>query len=229
MKLSIDLTKEIFDDVNSVSFYDSKTIFFEPTNLLPSTVSFKVWGAGLMCGFDWAQYLDLDKESNLKAIIQKSSGNETTIQGFGVLTFNDVVAGKISISPYDGGVFLKSKTGKQVAFKREWTLENISSKCYEYWLDTSIYFPYGACDLKLYAKGAVTFEFDTDDCVSGLEFITNPNRQDTFWGYLKDKTLTTNSYQYEDLDSRLIKVDNTLKSYLRRFLVPRNDKKGGEK
>jgi len=189
MKLSIDLTKEIFDDVNSVSFYDSKTIFFEPTNLLPSTVSFKVWGAGLMPDFDWAQYLDLDKESKLKTILQKSSGSETTIQGFGVLTFNDVVAGKISIFPYDSEEFLKSKTGKQVEFKREWTLENISSNCYEYWLDTSIYFPYG--------------EFDTDDCVSGIEYITNPNRQDTFWGYLKDKTLTTNSYQYEDLDNKL--------------------------
>jgi len=201
MKLSIDLTKEIFDDVKNVTFYDSKTIFFDPTTFLPSTVSFKVWGAGIMPGFDWTRYLDLDKETKLKSIIQKSSGNETTIQGFGVLTFKDVIAGRISISPYDENDFLKSKTGKRIEFKREWTLENINRDCYEYWLDTSIYFPYGACDLKLYASGAVTFEFDTDDCVSGIEYITNSNRRDTFWGYLKDKTLTTNSYKYEDLDN----------------------------
>ncbi|WP_347069045.1 hypothetical protein [Flavobacterium sp. WV_118_3] len=201
MKLTIDLTREIFDDVKSVSFYDSKTIFFDPTIFLPSTVSFKIWGVGLMAGFDWTQYLDLDKEINLKSVIQKSSGNETTIQGFGTLTFRNVVAGKISISPYDNKEFLKNKTGKQVKYKREWTLENIDNDSYEYWLDTSIYFPYGACDLKLYSKGEVTFEFDTNDCVSGIEYITNPNRQDTFFGYLKDKTLTTNSYQYEDFNN----------------------------
>ncbi len=199
MKISIDLTREIFDDVKSVSFYDSKTIFFDPTTLLPSTVIFKVWGAGLMPDFDWAKYIDLDKEIYIKSILQKSFGNEITIQGFGTLTFNNVVAGKICISPYDSKEFLKDKTGKQIQYRREWTLENIDNDSYEYWLDTSIYFPYGACDLKLYAKGNVTFEFDTDDCVSGIEYITNPNRQDTFWGYLKDKTLTTNSYKYEDL------------------------------
>ncbi len=200
MKITVDLTKEIFDDVESVSFYDSKTIFFDPSTFLPSTVSFKVWGAGVMPGFNWAKYLDLDKEANIKSILQKSAGNEITIQGFGILTFNDVVAGKISISPYDDKGFLQYKTGKQVEFKRDWTLENIDHDCYEYWLDTSIYFPYGACDLKLYAKGTVTFEFDTDACVSSIEYITNPNRQDTFWGYLKDKDLTTNSYKYEELD-----------------------------
>lgn len=154
-----------------------------------------------MPGFDWTRYLDLNKETKLKSIIQKSSGNETTIQGFGVLTFKDVLAGRISISPYDENDFLKSKTGKRIEFKREWTLENINKDCYEYWLDTSIYFPHGACDLKLYVSGAVTFEFDTDDCVSGIEYITNSNRRDTFWGNLKDKTLTTNSYKYEDLDN----------------------------
>ncbi len=200
MKVTIDLTRELFDDANSVNFYDSKTIFFEPTNLLPSTVSFKVWGAGLMPGFDWTQFKNLDNEINLKSIIQKSSAHETTIQGFGTLTFINVVAGKISISPYDNKEILKDKTGKQVEYKREWTLENIDNDCYEYWLDTSIYFPYGACDLKLYAKGNVSFEFDTNDCVDGIEYITNPNRNETFWGYLKDKTLTTNSYKYEDLD-----------------------------
>ncbi len=200
MKVTIDLTRELFDDANSVNFYDSKTIFFEPTNILPKTVSFKVWGAGLMPGFDWTQFKNLEKEINLKSIIQNSSAHETIIQGFGTLTFINVVAGKISISPYDNKEILKDKTGKQVEYKREWTLENIDNDCYEYWLDTSIYFPYGACDLKLYAKGNVSFEFDTNDCVDGIEYITNPNRNETYWGYLKDKTLTTNSYKYEDLD-----------------------------
>jgi len=202
MKVTVDLTKEKYDDTNTVHFYDSKTIFFDATTFLPSTVSFKVWGAGLMPGFDWTKYIDLDQELNIKTITQQTPSNETTIKGFGILTFKNVVAGKISISPFDNKQFLKDSKGNKVAYKREWTLENIDSDCYEYWLDTTIYFPYGGCDLKLYAKGDVTFEFDTNDCTNYLEYITNPNRQETFWGYLKDKSLTTNSYKYDDLDNK---------------------------
>jgi hypothetical protein len=203
MKVTVDLTKEKYDDTNTVHFYDSKTIFFDATTFLPSTVSFKVWGAGLMPGFDWAKYINLDQELKIKNIRQQTPSNETTIKGFGTLTFKNVVAGKILITPYDNKQFLKDSKGNQVAYKREWTVKNIDKDCYEYWLDTTIYFPYGGCDLKLYAKGEVTFEFDTNDCTNYLEYITNPNRQETFWGYLKDKSLTTNSYRYEDLDNKV--------------------------
>jgi hypothetical protein len=199
MKVTVDLTREKYDDTDTVSLYDSKTIFFDASTFLPSTVSFKVWGAGLMPGFDWTKYIDLDKALNIKTIRQQSPNNEITIKGFGTLTLKNVVAGKISIAPYDKNHFLKDSSGNEVVYKREWTLENIDSDCYEYWLDTTIHFPYGGCDLKLYAKGEVTFEFDTDDCVSYIEYITNTNRRETFWGYLQDKSLTTNSYKYEDL------------------------------
>jgi hypothetical protein len=201
MKIKVDLTRERFDDTNTVTFYDSKTIFFDATTFLPSIVSFKIWGAGLMPGFDWTKYVDLDNETNIKTIRQLTPSNETTIKGFGTLTFSNVVAGKILIFPFDNKQFLKNRKGKTVEYKREWTLENVDDACYEYWLDTAIYFPYGACDLKLYAKGNVSFEFDTNDCVNYLDYITNPNRQETFWGYLKDNFLTTNSYKYEDLDN----------------------------
>ncbi|MBL7998109.1 MAG: hypothetical protein JNL32_05670 [Candidatus Kapabacteria bacterium] len=201
MKVLVDLTKQKFEH-STVSFYDSKTIFFDAATFLPPTVSFKVWGAGLMPDFDWTKYVDISKEVKIKSIREKTPGNETAIQGFGTLTFKNVVAGKISISPYDSGEFLKDKHGNQVEFKREWTLENIDNECFEYCLDTSIYFPYGACDLKLYAKGNVTFEFDSDNCVNYLDYITNPNRRETFWGYFKDESLTTNSYNYEDLDRK---------------------------
>jgi hypothetical protein len=201
MKVIIDLTRQEFNKMDNVSFYDSKTIFFDATTFLPSTVSFKVWGAGLMPKFDWSKYVDHDEQARIEAIRKKEVGGETTIQGFGTLTLHNVVACKISISPYDNKEFIKTKTGRQLEYKREWTLDNIDNDCFEYWLDTTIYFPYGGCDLKLYTTGTVTFEFDTQDCVNYLEYISNPNRQDTFWGYLKDKTLTTNSYDYTDLDN----------------------------
>ena len=43
----LDLTGVDFVDSELVDFYDSKTIFFEPTNKLPETVSFKIWGADI--------------------------------------------------------------------------------------------------------------------------------------------------------------------------------------
>lgn len=119
MKLTIDLTREAFDDYNSVTFYDSKTIFFDASTILPETVSFKIWGAGLMPGFPWDKYLDLNTTPNLKSIIDKTRGNEIAIQGFALFTVEHVVAGKISISPYDKGQFLKCNNGKEVTFIRE--------------------------------------------------------------------------------------------------------------
>lgn len=193
MKIKVDLTGQNIED-STVSFYDSKTIFFDATTLLPNTVSFKVWGAGIMPDFDWLKYIDFEKESNIKLIQQQAPHSEITIKGFGVLTFTEVVAGKISIWPYDGKEFLKDSKGKNVEFKREWTLEEIDNNCREYWLDTKIYFPYGACDLRLYAKGEANFEFDTEDCVNYVDYITNPNKEETFLGYLKDNALTTNSF-----------------------------------
>lgn len=199
----VDLTKEKFDDFHTVDFYDISTIFFDATNVLPNTVLFKIWAASIMPGFNWKQYIDVDSDLKLKETIRDNGSYSITVQGFGLITFNDVIGGKITITPYDKGVFLKNKKGKEVEFHREWNLEKIDNECFEYWLDTKIYFPYGACDLKLYTKGNVSFEFDYKDCVKGLDFITNPKRQETFYGYLKDKSLTTNSYEYENLDPLL--------------------------
>jgi len=155
-----------------------------------------------MPNFDWEEHISLDQEVYIKNIRQQTPNNEITIMGFGTLTFKDVVAGKILITPYDKKQFLRDSEGNKVTYRREWTLENIDNNCYEYWLDTTIYFPYGGCDLKMYAKGEVSFEFDTIDCTNYLEYISNPNRKETFWGYLKDESLTTSSYKYEDLDNK---------------------------
>ena len=200
MNITVDLTKQSFEDC-PINFYDSKTIFFDATNILPQTVTFKVWGIGLMHDFDWCTYLDLDKEGKIKDLKQNNPNGEIIVKGFSTLTFQNVRAGKILIFPYDDKQFLKDKNGHQVKFKREWQLDNISPNSFEYWLDTSIYFPYGACDLKLYVDGDVFLEFDTNDCVDYIEYITNPNKQETFWGYLDNKELTTNSYEYKDLNN----------------------------
>jgi hypothetical protein len=199
MKVKVDLTKEDFADNDKVNFYDSKTIFFEPTNKLPETVNFKIWGADIDVNFDWSNYVDIEEYPNLKKAFFKEKG-AITVKGFSELTFKNVVAGKIKITPYDKGTFVKQSNGEQLTYKREWSLDKIDADVTEYWLDTSIYFPYGACDLKLYAKGKVTFEFDPGDCIHYLDYITDKRRDKTFWGYLRSKELTTNSYRYKDLD-----------------------------
>ena len=202
MKISVDLTKKKFDIDKPVNLYNSKTIFFDATTLLPETVSFKVWGAGITPNFIWGNYLNLDSDPKLKSLVKKSKKDEISIQGFGVLTFEQVIAGKIIISPYDNGEFLKNKKGEEVKLIREWSLDKMYHGCYSYLLNTTIYFPYGNCLLTFYAEGNVSFEFDTEDCVEHIEYITNPDRRHTFWGYLKDKNISTNSYYYEDLDPR---------------------------
>lgn len=197
MIIKADLTGEKFE---TVSFYDGKTIFFDATTILPSTVSFKVWGAGLMPDFDWESYIDTDEDTNLKSILNSSQGVEVTNQGFGTLTLTNVFSGKVSICPYDGKDFLRNKKGDRVELIREWSPEFANENCSEYNFDTTIYFPYGACSLQLFTKGSVTLEFNTQDCIKYIDYITNPKREDSFWGYLTNSNLTTNSYRYEDFE-----------------------------
>lgn len=198
MKLKLDLTGVYFVDSDKVNFYDSKTIFFEPTNRLPETVEFKIWGADIDGNFKWDEYVDLDENPKLKKELEKPQG-ALTVKGFSTLRFENVVAGSIEITPYDKGDFVKRKSGEYLTYKREWSLDSITTDSFQYWLDTSIYFPYGACDLKIYAKGKVTFEFDTDDCIHYLDYITHDDKTETFLGFLKQPELTTNSYKLEDI------------------------------
>lgn len=201
MNISVNLTGNLFTDFRSIDFYDSKTIFFDATTFLPKTVSFEVWGANVMPGFNWGAYVDLAAFPRLQSIITKHPSDPITIKGFGTLTFADVVAGRLSVSLYDGKEILVDSNDRQVELVREWSLGAIDSSCYEYEIDEAVlYFPRGACQLGLFAKGPVRFEFNVNDCVSSVDYISNPDRRESFYGYLKNKSLTTNSYRYEDID-----------------------------
>ncbi|WP_452231323.1 hypothetical protein [Lacinutrix sp. MEBiC02595] len=198
MKLKLDISNIDFVDSNIVDFYDSKTIFFEPTNELPETVSFRIWGADIERDFKWEEHLNISDFPNIENILNNKEGR-FTIKGFATLTFENVIGGEISISPYDKGNVVKLKNGETQTFRREWNLDKVDNSCFKYWFDTSIYFPYGACDLKIYSKGKVWFEFNPKDCVNYLDYITDKNRNETFWGYLSDKELGTNSIKYENI------------------------------
>ena len=57
MKINVDLTGALFSDLKLVSFYDSKTLFFQPPRELPSSLSFEVWGADILPTFPWGDFL----------------------------------------------------------------------------------------------------------------------------------------------------------------------------
>jgi hypothetical protein len=201
MNISVDLTGRLFNDYHGIDFYDSKTIFFDATTFLPKTVSFKVWGANVMPGFKWEDYVDVAALPTVQAALKRHSSQSITIQGFGTLTLSNVVAGRLSVTLLDGKEFLVDSNGRQVELLREWSLDAIDSSCHEYVIDEAkLYFPNGACTLQLFAKGSVTFEFNAQDCIDSVDYITNPNRGGTFYGFLKDTGLTTNSYRYEDYE-----------------------------
>jgi hypothetical protein len=201
MNISVNLTGELFNNDHGISFYDSKTIFFDATTFLPKIVSFEVWGADVMPGFNWEGYLDMATSPKLQAILTKHASQSITVQGFGTLTFMEVVAGCLAVSLYDGKDILVDSNGRQVELIREWNLDAVDSNCHEYVIAGSqLYFPNGGCELHLLAKGPVRFEFNVTDCVSSIEYITNPDRRESFYGFLKNKTLTTNSYRYEDFE-----------------------------
>ncbi|MEP7198124.1 MAG: hypothetical protein ABI851_16520 [Saprospiraceae bacterium] len=183
MKISVDLTRLPFNDSSTpIDFYDSKTIFFNPANILPSIVSFAVWGADISPNFDFGSNQP-DEMVLLESIRKPNSLYPITIQGFGQLTFYDVVAGEISIFPFDDGNLIRRSDGTNLVFKREWNLNSITPECFIYELDTNIHFPPGGTILKLYCKGKVIFEFDSGDLVNSIEYMTNPNKEETFWGY----------------------------------------------
>lgn len=201
MNVSVNLTGSLFNDYHGIDFYDSKTIFFDATTFLPSTVSFAVWGANVMPGFNWENYADVTKLPKIQAALKKHTFQSITIQGFGTLTFTDVVAGRLSATMLDGKEFLMNSRGRRVELVREWNLDAVDSGCHEYIIDeANLYFPHAACELRLYAKGPVRFTFDADDCVDSVDYITNPDRRESFYGYLKNKALITNSYCYEEID-----------------------------
>ena len=79
-------------------------------------------------------------------------------------------------------------------------MKDVKGDTFRYQLNTSIFFPYGACDLKLYSKGKVWFEFDSANCINYLEYITDYKKSETFWGYLKDKELCTNSITFKEIN-----------------------------
>ncbi|PJN65896.1 hypothetical protein PAEAM_02480 [Paenibacillus sp. GM1FR] len=96
MKILVDITQSEFDDYyDTVDFYDGKTLFFEIPTKLPEYLEIMVWVASLMPKFNWNKYLGHEKDTRLIGIVERSEYIPVQIQGFGSLSFNEVIAGEI--------------------------------------------------------------------------------------------------------------------------------------
>ncbi len=202
MKITVDLSGEKFDDYDSVDFYDGKTIFWDVPTHLPSDISFKVWGATIPYTFKWEEYVEVSSGEGFSEVIQKSISEKSgvVIRGFGEFKLEKVLGGQISILPLDMTVkqeytFFKDRKNNLLQFKRQWNLDSITKGCYKYLFDADIAFPYGGCELLLYAEGKAKFSFRTEDCVSYHDYLLNPNRRDTFWGYMGKEEASTYSFE----------------------------------
>lgn len=178
MKINLDITGVDFVDSEVLDFYDGKIIFFELTNQLPKILKFKILFANIENQFDWGQYINVNDFPNIRQSLDKKE-TRVTINGYSEITFEDVIGGQILITPYYKNAFVKLQDGTNYTIKRDWNLNLVTSECFCYWLDTLIFFPYGACDFRLYTKGKVNFEFDPEDCVSGHQKNPHINGDET--------------------------------------------------
>lgn len=178
MRVNVDLTGERFSDLKLVSFYDSKTLFFQPPRELPSSLSFEVWGADIMPGFPWSEHLSAKDLKKLDSKLSESDGR-LTVRGLGILSFEGLEGGSCSIEPRDpsnlegenGSGFLTMANGEAYSLKREWPFDRGMDGLHCYAFEgADIEFPRSAGVIYLYGTGGVSFEFEVDDCLSSNEY-----------------------------------------------------------
>lgn len=202
MKIEINLTNEDLLDNTKVDFYDGKTIFFDIVDSLPSKLCFKAWGVYIDEKINWrSPHVNLLGKETSFNIDELDKYNGTVVKGFSELIFEETIAANINIYPYDNRKFIKRENGKELLFKKKWNINEIDNDCKEYKLDTSIYFPYGACELSIYTKGNVYLIFNTDDCVPLREYIEMKDSKDSFLGFLNTDNYRNGSSNIMDFVS----------------------------
>ena len=164
MRHKIDLTKDLFE---AVDFSESVLVFCCP-RILPSQVSFQIWGATLLTNWDWPQGVPLPPV-NFDA--QKSS---IYVSGFGDLYITGAVGGELSVSLYEPGKvpadeFCRTRNGEKLTLARRWASES-SEELHNYEMYCVLDWPFGYCHLSILAHGSAYFEFNVEDCVPVEEY-----------------------------------------------------------
>jgi hypothetical protein len=118
---------------------------------------------------------DYDFGSELSNLPIDSHQSNLFIHGTARLCISSPTLIEARVSLYDSNVnnpsFLYDAAGQIVVLRRTMGKPEASTaKSYQYDIGGRLMWPHGDCDIAVHSQGAVSFEFSTDDCVSGEEF-----------------------------------------------------------
>ena len=173
MRYAIDISVGNF--FTRVDFYESMIMDFHASLVLPETLEFTVWGAILMLSSktygtgpkNWSPFPDMT--------------DNLYVAGVGKVRMTKLTGGKIKVHYCDpirnnkGHIdLIKRKDGSDITSERIW-LPKGNQGGDEYLWGCSIVWPYGSCELELYSDcGTVTYEFDDEDMIPYLDYLSNP-------------------------------------------------------
>ncbi|MGE5417706.1 MAG: hypothetical protein ACM3UZ_13290 [Acidobacteriota bacterium] len=166
MRCELDVSNDRFDHIG----FDGATVFFQCYPSLGKTMEIKIWGLTLASGGQF-----FNEISGLSADIK---GDSIYISGFTNVRFEDILGGFVNVWVYDYSIpdgqvlkFLRDLKGNTVILRRVWPYDVI--ECPKYLIGGSLDWPYGGCELELAVMGKVSIEFDTNDCISALQYLQN--------------------------------------------------------
>lgn len=153
------------DRYNNVGFGEAH-IFFDIPSVVQETIVFYVWGIDLAAPQIWAGELDLPRIS--------SKQDDVYISGKAQITFTGVQGGELITTLYKKNQkeFLKTEDGQFVRLNKEWVY-NHNEMVTLYDLGGVLDWPYSSCSLRLASLGTVSIEFNTDDCISISEYVSD--------------------------------------------------------
>ncbi len=182
MRVTLDVTGSLFDRIDMEVAYTA----FYANFYLPHTVNMEIYG----CHIIQEEYLLFKTKPFVITELGSAMMKEGVfIAGKTDITFTGVQSGSLSVYLYhpDKNEFLMDHRKKSVRLHRNWSSTTNEHRGAEYVLGGTLEWPRGQQELILYATGQATMEFDTEDCITGSEYVMNP---DKYTQKLKNKLLS---------------------------------------
>ena len=172
MKYRMDISKELFEPLA----FDEALLSFACPRVLPTEVSFEVWGAEIHTSVrdHWPENLPRPPVSF------DSQKENIYVSGWGYISIKEVVGGELSVTMYDpqkppGQDFVHMQNGEDLSLIRRWQCGPGAAEPHNYEMYCVLDWPSGYCHFSILAQGSVSFEFDLDDCIPVPEYTKHPN------------------------------------------------------
>ncbi len=171
MRITLDVTGSLFGRISMEVAY---TAFYANFHL-PHTVHMEIY----RCHIIQEEYpLFKTKPFVIEELGPTMMREDIFIIGKTNLTITGVQSGNLSVYLYhpDKNEFLMDHRKKSVRLHRNWSSTTNEHRGAEYVLGGTLEWPRGQQELILYATGQATMEFDTEDCITGSEYVMNPEK-----------------------------------------------------